>query len=372
MIRVVGDSFALVLMFRFFVNFGAQPRLRVVTNTLAVVLNDLFHFALVFVPVIFAYMFSGIVMFGRNFDTFTTLKAAMGASFRIMMESEYDWADWTEEYYWSTGLWAWTFMFMVVLLMLNMVLAIILDVYNEVRNKPGAKDAEAMWTTLYHVIMRVVYIRIWVGDRKLLKALTEPAMLMHSIITEADLVLIFPKMPRAQIDFLFSDCKKEMKAQAERDLDNRSLLQATGTLMHNLEGCHAVMKRLNVDEARDPIHVWTSPHVSKTSATVMGSAGHDTFMTVVSHSKGTKNPHIMDPTDEDSGPVSDDLAAESTTPVYVPPQPDWLKEVNELLASQRKWLQHAQWQLQKMQWQMQLGHVSRYQGMAAPENNNVL
>mmetsp|Transcript_37267 Transcript_37267/g.89301 ORF Transcript_37267/g.89301 Transcript_37267/m.89301 type:complete len:799 (+) Transcript_37267:100-2496(+) len=367
--RMVGNFFAIVLMFRFFINFGAQPRLRVVTRTLAVVLNDLVHFGLVFVPVILAYMCSGTIMFGRNFFTFTTVKAAMGSSFRIMMESEYDWGAWTEEYYWYTGIWTWIFMFMVVLVMLNMVLAIILDIYNEVREKTGAKSAETILTTVFNVIVRVVYFRRWVSDRKMLKAVAKAPHLQGSIIAMEDIKAMFPNITDTQLRILFTDCRREMNAEAERDLDNKSLLQATGTLMRNLDKANKHMNRVNVEEAQDPIHLWTSPTVSKTSASaaLTGGGTHDTFMTQLSHSKGTKNPNILDP---------DQVRVATTEPEQGHPrirnQPPWLVEVHDALDSQSKWLKHAHWQLKQMEWQMHIGHMSKYGDLCATGKSTAL
>jgi len=353
--RAFANWLTIVLMFRFFLNFGAQPRLRVVTRTLMVVTNDLFHFVLVFVPIVAAYLGSGAVLLGRNYATFATLKAALGAAFRIMMEAEYDWEEWSEEYYWYTTLWSWVFMFMIVLLFLNMVLAIILDVYNEVRTKIGAKAAEPIWTTVYNMGVRIFYFKRWVPWRKLLKELNKGDHLQHSVISAMNIKLAFPRISDAQLYIIFTDCRREMTAQAKRDLDNRTLLLAAGTLMSNLDKANAQVSRFNEEEGQDPIHAWTSPHVSKTSASSMaGWQAGDSFMTTISHSKGAKNPRIKDPEEEERDGFADSGAPTAASPA-------WLTEVHALLHSQRAWLKHAHWQLQQMQWQMQLAHAAKYQ-----------
>merc|ERR1712032_1368957 len=49
--------------------------------------------------------------------------------------------------------------------MLNMVLAIILDVYNEVRENSGA--SEAIWTTIGNFMVRLAHNKTWVRERDL-------------------------------------------------------------------------------------------------------------------------------------------------------------------------------------------------------------
>merc|ERR1719469_318194 len=132
-LRVVFAQYSVVLMFRFFVSFGSQPRLAIVLKTMRNVLMDFFHFLIVFLPTFLAYVISGNLVFGRRVEDFATIKGSFAACFRIAMESEYDWAELSEEYFWAAAVWAWSFMLLIVLIFLNMVLAIVLDIYNETR-----------------------------------------------------------------------------------------------------------------------------------------------------------------------------------------------------------------------------------------------
>jgi len=365
-VRMIGNFFAIVLMYRFFINFGAQPRLRVVTRTLAVVINDLFHFGLVFIPVLLAYMVSGTIMFGRSFLSFATVKAALGTSFRIMMEGEYDWAGWTQDYYWYTGLWAWSFMFMVVLLMLNMVLAIILDVYNDVRASLGAADAEPIWTTLYQVGMRCIHARRWVSERNLLKACQTSELLQQPVISAEAIQAIFPTIPDVELSILFRECRQAMRQVSAKHLSNQNLLVAAGSMLNSIDKKLMDMRRLTVKEGRDPLRAWVTPVIHRTGDSLKGATGRDTFLTSWAESKGSSAPSIADPSEEGlSSEATSSTCSSWRRGLYRVRQPPWLKEVNKMLAWQRKWLQHMEWELRQLEWHIQLGHVTEYEKLLA-------
>merc|ERR1719456_406518 len=112
-------QYLLFLMFRFLVSFAVQPRLATVTNTLKAVLPDLLHFLIVFFPTFLAYVISGNLIFGRRMENFATIQASFATSFRIIMECEYDWETLAAEYYWTTAMWIWSFIVLIVLILLN-------------------------------------------------------------------------------------------------------------------------------------------------------------------------------------------------------------------------------------------------------------
>merc|ERR1711937_213870 len=102
-------------MFRFFTAFHAQPRLGVVVSTLESSLIDIVHFMAVLIPTFMAYAISGMFVYGRRLKEFSAEQAAIGVCFKMAMEGEYDWPELSEDYYWTSGLWVWTFMVMHVI-----------------------------------------------------------------------------------------------------------------------------------------------------------------------------------------------------------------------------------------------------------------
>merc|ERR1719359_1104221 len=90
-----------MIVFRLFKAFSAQPRLALVTKTLTLASIDLMH--LCFLLLMGAIDWEAISTIGRL----------------------------------EAGIWMWCFFIIVVLLMLNMILAIVMDAYAEVKENAG-------------------------------------------------------------------------------------------------------------------------------------------------------------------------------------------------------------------------------------------
>jgi len=128
---------SLLLMLRVFLALEAQPQLAVVLRTLRATSEDLGHFLIIIVPTFIAYAISGWCLFGRRVPEFSSILRAIGTCFKIAIESEYQWVELSAEDFLTSAIWIWSFILLIVLVMLNMVLAIIMDVYTEVRKSAG-------------------------------------------------------------------------------------------------------------------------------------------------------------------------------------------------------------------------------------------
>jgi len=122
-----------------------------VTDTLISASTDLAHFSLVFLSIFLTYALAGSVLFGRDMDNFSTFARAVASSFRIMM-GDFDWEELSGVGRTEAGLWFCTFIVIIVLLMLNMLLAIVMDAYDKVSRKAG--DAETLWAEAGQMISR--------------------------------------------------------------------------------------------------------------------------------------------------------------------------------------------------------------------------
>lgn len=342
LIRTLFSMYSMALMFRFFVSFGAQPALAVVTNTLKAVMNDVLHFLVVFTPTFVAYVISGILVFGRRIQYFCNLQASIGTVFRISQISTYDWAAMKYDYFWTTGIWIWSFMLLLVMLMLNMVIAIIIDVYNEVRTSQSNK--EAIWDTAAQFWVRLVNVKSWVHEPVLEKFMSKSATVM---VRKVDLEDEFPLMPEYQKELLFKECRAEMSYEAEKDLQKGGLVKLTGSLMQAANQVNTTLRTINHEESADPLRTWIQPNVAQTSDT-FAEMGR-TFLTAPASAKGGKGPTVK----EGSAVKVDQMALNRA--------PDWLKEVQMMLISQRKVLDFANWQLQQMQWQIQSASIQKLQ-----------
>ena len=80
----------------------------------------------------------------------------MGYIFRMTQEGEYDWEAFQMENYWSSAIWVWSFVVtwrmgrsrllwqvFVNMLLINLLIAIILDTYKEVQKAEESREAAA-------------------------------------------------------------------------------------------------------------------------------------------------------------------------------------------------------------------------------------
>merc|ERR1719359_1273469 len=128
MLLQIGTSdYTLVVMFRFFKAFRAQPRLAIVTTTLYNASGDMFHFCLVMLTIFMSYAMAGVILLGQSSADFMSLDFAVMTCFEMIM-GDFEWDELARQHRYTAMMWFWTFMILVYLIMLNMLLAIIMDV----------------------------------------------------------------------------------------------------------------------------------------------------------------------------------------------------------------------------------------------------
>lgn len=145
LLRTFACFYPVALVLRLFKAFQAQPRLSIVTKTLMQCSVDVAHFAVVFFAVYTSLAVMGMALFGREIEEFSTFDRAFTACFVVLM------GDFDVKSMWAVGrpmatLWFVVFMVGVLLIMLNMLLAIIMDAYSEVKATVQSSD-----TLCFHV-----------------------------------------------------------------------------------------------------------------------------------------------------------------------------------------------------------------------------
>lgn len=229
MTRVFFALYHVLLMVRFFTAFHAQPRLGVVTRTLEVSFMDILHFLVVLLPTFCSYAISGCFIFGKRVREFSNLMTSVGTCFRIFMESEYDWITLSEEDFLTPFVWVLSFMVLMVMIMLNMVLAIILDVYTEIRKKSG--HAETVWVTGYHMFQQLWHFKHWIASQDLIAKADE----MPAQIGRADVLRIFPTMCEEQVEQLFAAARYwHISCEQGNEQDARKLALSVKLVMDNI------------------------------------------------------------------------------------------------------------------------------------------
>lgn len=147
--RVFLCMYPMVMMLRLFKSFAAQARLAVVTDTLQMASQDMLHFGIVLSAVVFTLCLDAVLLFGRDLQDFGTLARAFHSCFRMMF-GDWDWAPMERVNRLYAVVWFGLFMVLVVIILLNMMLAIIMDNYLSVKKQSGkaitlGKQISEMW-----------------------------------------------------------------------------------------------------------------------------------------------------------------------------------------------------------------------------------
>jgi len=121
-----------VLMLRLFKSFAAQPRLAIVTETFVEARSDIFHFFIVFVSVYICMVVNAVLFFGQDSVDFATPDRAFHACFLVMF-GDWDYDQMEQIGRLKASIWFWMFMIIVVLIMQNIMLAILMEAYSNVK-----------------------------------------------------------------------------------------------------------------------------------------------------------------------------------------------------------------------------------------------
>lgn len=227
--RVFQTVAYILFMFRVFLSLGAQPRMGIITKTLAGTTVDLFHFILVLFPTWFGFASAGHLMFGRRVQYFSTLTSSFCFCLQLMLEGEYDWAMLSAEDFWFVVFWVWTYMVLMVLVMLNICLAIIMDTFSEISRQQG--ETMTLWGHCGYLINRAIYFKQWVPDMDVWERVNEmPQNIVIDELREA-----FPFMPAPQIDFLVKASNNAVRIIQRKGIDAAYTVQMLAAIHISLE-----------------------------------------------------------------------------------------------------------------------------------------
>jgi len=220
--------YPIVVMIRLFKSFAAQPRLAVVTETLRLGGQDLMHFAIIFCSVFACLCLDAVLLFGQDLEEYATFWRALHSCFRLMF-GDWDWKAMEQVNRVVAGIWFWIFMLIVVMVMFNVLLAIIMDSYMQV--KKTAQNAESLYTTMsemrrrrnmFKAGKRVRLNDIWNGllakDKK--AGLGEDEFLENDEKLTPDMVMdLVPNLKIEQAERTLSRALKEHQKENEKPLD---------------------------------------------------------------------------------------------------------------------------------------------------------
>eukprot|EP00397_Hematodinium_sp_SG-2012_P004125 GEMP01004136.1.p1 GENE.GEMP01004136.1~~GEMP01004136.1.p1 ORF type:complete len:1049 (+),score=178.31 GEMP01004136.1:125-3271(+) len=237
----------LFLMTALLKSFHLHPRLSFVTRTLMNIMGDLFHFLLVQCAAFFAFAIAGNALFGSHAYEFATLLESAMTLYLIWFGDNYWEVFERSGPQWVVVLYFVTYTVIMVLLLLNMVLAMIVDSYGEIQKnvttqEPIHVSTSQMMLSWFNVIrkrevgMRAMY-RALLEDATergqsimrrrpsssrfarlfRLLALDESNILPRDYITAEELVQLVPKLPMAQAKVIIAKIIASKMAVSQGD-----------------------------------------------------------------------------------------------------------------------------------------------------------
>jgi len=214
--------YPMMVMLRLFKSFAAQERLAVVTATLVEAANDLFHFFIVFLSVFSCMTLMSVQMFGQDLEEFLTFPRALHTSFRMMF-GDWDWEAMEKINPVYAAGWFVAFMLVNYLILLNMLVAIMIDNYMKVKKKAEdaitvQKQLQEMWRRrqMYKRHERVRLEDIWEAFLKVEG--TETKMLNNTtqMVNAEFLLNLVEGIPMSQASRTIKNSKTEhMKENSE-------------------------------------------------------------------------------------------------------------------------------------------------------------
>ncbi|ETO80950.1 hypothetical protein F444_04672 [Phytophthora nicotianae P1976] len=133
-LRLIATLAIFLLSLRILKRFRFHPRLSILTRTVASALHQFGAFFVVFIVIFVTFAVSGTILFGDRVEEFSSLETAMETCINMLFGNfDYDsiqglYAPVCMFYYWG-------YMIVVSLVLLNMMLAIVLDAYAEVSSE---------------------------------------------------------------------------------------------------------------------------------------------------------------------------------------------------------------------------------------------
>jgi hypothetical protein len=110
-------------------------------------------------------------------------------------------------------------MVLITLVMLNMIMAVVLDIYTEVKYWATGKNIESAWTTTFDIVASPILRRHWVPESELVEAFEKEPK--KKILDEEAIKEKFPDIDPEQLESLMELCEATHAAGTE---------QASGTL----------------------------------------------------------------------------------------------------------------------------------------------
>jgi hypothetical protein len=134
--QLIINSFNIFLStLKIFKYFEFQDRLNVLTRTIATAWTDLYHFLVMFIVIFVGFGIIGYLLFGTALQSYSTIGNCLQATFELVI-GNYDLQSIMRIDITLSLIYFYVFVFLVSIVLLNVLLAILMGAYSEVRVAP--------------------------------------------------------------------------------------------------------------------------------------------------------------------------------------------------------------------------------------------
>lgn len=263
--RMVVSYYTLFIISRFFESFQAQPRLAMVTKTLVLCATDLIHNMIIIMLCWFGYAVAGMFIFGRRMYNFSSFEMSVNTCFLVML-GDFDWEELSQEHPLTAALWFWTFGIFVSIIQLNMVMAVIMDVYiGEV--KAAALSTEPIWTQAWIMANEYSITKEWVS-LSVLEHVVYKLLNHHNLqkVDEGILLQLIPGMALEQSKTLVQGARNQMEEEEAKGMKISDACRLTGWIHVATKKMEEQLKELILDMYEEQVE---SMHFMEEQKTVL-------------------------------------------------------------------------------------------------------
>lgn len=141
--RIAMFWYTVILMARFFKGFRGQPRIAVISKTLALASMDLVHYYYILATVFVNFSLGGYVLFGAQLHAWSTIQNSCMSAF-AMTFGKVDYESLHAIAPILAGVWFWSYIIIVVFILFRILTSLIVGHYAEVRSSLG-EVGQSIW-----------------------------------------------------------------------------------------------------------------------------------------------------------------------------------------------------------------------------------
>jgi len=226
--RVGISLYSIVCIIGFFQGFQMQPRLAMLTQTLYFSAVELTHHLIVVLVFSIAFAASGHFLFGLRIFGFSAFPLAWLSSTPAMVLGDFDWESLGKENFYTSAVWLLSFVFIMTLVMVNMFMAIVMDIYTKVKQQALAR--EPVWVQLMDWVQTYRISREWVSTRVLVRVVNKLYQKNVQRAASPALLKLIPGMSVEQADHVIHWARRERMAEDDMAMSLTQFLQLIGNI----------------------------------------------------------------------------------------------------------------------------------------------